>query len=455
MWEHPPGGHGGSAEAPGGGLTCRELTASRNILPGITPSDYRHIDYFSQVCHNVSVINGLSISELKRCSMKKFFKWLGIALGIFLLGILLLLAYWYFRPNRAQVNKDIVTETWPIADNNMHNSNTDMIEWNGETYIAYVTSPYHFSSEASTLHIKHSPDHGRTWVEDSSFNPDKNDIRDPKFAVIGKRLFLYALDNNSFNPEPYQTVYSYTEDGKDWSPLKVVPGVDGWLFWRPKTQDGKTFYNSAYWFEHGRAALLKSTDGINWEVVSIINEGERNDETEIIFLPDNRLLATARLEYDESWLEGTLGDKRGSTLITVSTPPYTKWTELAQSKVTRLDGPYLFPYNGRVYAIGRYQPDLGRSGPLTDEGSALAKKRTALFEVREDGLAYLTDLPSDGDTSYVGLVQDSDTAYASYYTSPLNHDYGWIMGMFLPTQVRIAKIDLKAMEALADKTRSK
>jgi hypothetical protein len=52
------------------------------------------------------------------------------------------------------------------------------------------------------------------------------------------------------------------------------------------------------------------------------NEGERNDETEIIFLPDGRLLATTRLEYDESRLDGALGDKRGATLITTTEPPF-------------------------------------------------------------------------------------------------------------------------------------
>ena len=384
--------------------------------------------------------------------MKNTLKAVAIGLGILLLALIALLAYWYLRPNRAQVNTDIVAETWAITDDEMHNSNTDMIQWRGETYVAYVSSPYHFSNEGSTLHIKHSDDFGRTWAEDSAFNPEGNDIRDPKFAVIGDRLFLYALNNNAFNPEPYQTVYSYTENGKDWSPLEVVPGLDGWLFWRPKTQDGKTFYNAAYWYQHDKAVLLKSMDGIHWEIVSTINEGERNDETEIIFLPDGRLLATARLEHDESSLDGALGDKRGSTLITTAEPPYTNWSEHTQSLVTRLDGPYLFNYHDRVYAVGRYQPDLGRSGPLTTQGSALARKRTAIFEVREEGLAHLTDLPSAGDTSYVGLVTDGDAAYASYYTSPTNRDFPWIMGMFGPTAVRIAKIHLPAMEALADRT---
>lgn len=387
--------------------------------------------------------------------MKTFFKILGTILGLLLLSLLLLVGYWYLRPNRAQVDTNIIVDSWDIANDGQHNSNTDMIQWNGKTYIAYVSSPYHFSSESSILHIKHSSDLGRTWAEDSTFNPESNDIRDPKFAVIGKRLFLYALDNNAFNPEPYQTVYSYTEDGQNWSPLELVPGVNGWLFWRPKTQDGVTFYNAAYWYHHNKAVLLKSTDGINWEILSTINEGERNDETEIIFLPDGRMLATARLEYDESWLEGALGDVRGATLISVSEPPYDTWTELTQSRVTRLDGPYLFLYNGRVYAVARFQPDLGRSGPLTAQGSCLARKRTSLYEVRETGLAYLTDLPSDGDTSYVGLVIDGDYAYASYYTSPIHHDYGWLLGMFSPTSVRMAKIDMKAMQALADQTDAK
>ena len=66
-----------------------------------------------------------------------------------------------------------------------------------------------------------------------------------------------------------------------------------------------------------------------------------------------------------------------------------------------------------------------------------------------------SDLPSDGDTAYVGLVVDGDTAYASYYTSPINHDYVWILGMLSPSEVRLAKIDLKAMEALANDMQTK
>jgi hypothetical protein len=50
----------------------------------------------------------------------------------------------------------------------------------------------------------------------------------------------------------------------------------------------------------------------------------------------------------------------------------------------------------------------------------------------------------------VGLVRDGDTVFASYYTSRVDRDYIWLLGMLSPSSVKMAKIDLPAMEALAD-----
>jgi hypothetical protein len=377
-------------------------------------------------------------------------------IGLSFVAILLLLAilfgYWYLRPNRAQVDSRVVVNGWDIVKDSMHNSNTDLIQWQGDFYLAYVSSPFHFGSSKSVMHIQRSGDQGRSWNDMTTFSAGSGeDIRDPKLAVIGNRLFLYALKNVSFVAEPYLTVYAYSDDGDTWTQFETVQGLDGWLFWRPKTQDGITFYNSAYWYQHGKSILLKSSDGINWEIISYIHEGDHNDETEIEFLPDGRLLATARLEYN-SFGDGMFGHPLGATLITISEPPYTSWTDLLQSRVTRLDGPYLFTYHERVYAVARYQPNLGHSGLLTDQGSILARKRTSLFEVRQDGLAYLTDLPSAGDTSYNGVVIIGDRAYISYYTSPIEHDYAWILGMLSPSAIRMAEVDLNALEALANQT---
>ena len=386
--------------------------------------------------------------------LMKIIGWLLGGLVMVLLLVIGLFAFWYLRPNQAKVNGNIVVDSWDIVSDRMHNSNTDMIEWQGKFYLSYVSSPYHFGSKKSVLHVTVSTDQGKSWNEINSYHPVGEDIRDPKFGIIGNRLFLYALKNTSFVAEPYITVFSYTEDGKVWTSFDVIPGLDGWLFWRPKSQDGVTFYNAAYWYQHGKSVLLKSTDGINWEIVSYIHQGDRNDETEIQFLPDGRLLATGRLEYS-GFADGAFGDVKGATLIAVSEPPYVNWTELLQSHVTRLDGPYLFTYHNRVYAVGRYQPDLGHSGPLTNQGSILSRKRTSLFEVRTDGLAYLTDLPSAGDTSYAGVVIAGDIAYVSYYTSPIDRDFNWILGMLSPSAVRMAKINLLALEVVATQTPAK
>jgi hypothetical protein len=382
----------------------------------------------------------------------KVLMWLGICVGAIVAALLITLGVWYVRPNRAKVDARIVTKSWDFTSGRDHNSNTDMTRWNGSYYVVYVSSPFHFASSASRLHVERASSIDGPWAEVESFNPKAEDIRDPKFGIIGGNLFVYALENKSFNPEPFRTVFAWTTDGARWTDFQPIQGQDGWLFWRPKTVDGTTYYNTAYWYEHGKAILLKSTDGIAWTQVSTIHTGARNDETEIEFLSDGRMIATARLEYDESSLEGALGDPRGSTFIGLSSPPYSSWKQSAESRLTRLDGPCLFSYQGRVFALGRYQDGTSL---LTPMGTCLSKKRTSLFEVRADGLARVTDLPSAGDTSYEGVVLDGGTAYACYYTSPIKHDYAWILGMFSKTAVRMAKIDMAAMADAATRIPSR
>jgi len=83
-------------------------------------------------------------------------------------------------------------------------------------------------------------------------------------------------------------------------------------------------------------------------------------------------------------------------------------------------------------------------------GGAWSRKRTALYEVTAESLSYLSDLPSAGDTSYAGLVLRNGFAYIDYYTSAIERDYPWLLGMFLPTDIRMARISLDSLVALAD-----
>ncbi len=353
-----------------------------------------------------------------------------------------LLAYTYFRPNAAEINPALVFEQWSAVDDGKHNSNTDMIYWRGAFYMIHASSPWHFGSSECKLVLHRSTD-AKSWDTLAEFHgPDGNDIRDPKFAAIGDRLYLYVLINDSFLATPESTSMTYTTDGENWSDLVEIE-PKGWLFWRPKTRDNLTWYCPAYWHEHGKSALLKSTDGEHWQQASMIHEGDANDETDCEFLPDGRMVVTARLEV---FPDEVFGNKMGRTLIATAGPPYEHWL-YETSYTTRLDGPYLFSYNGQIYAFGRRNPDRNRWP--TNTASILGRKRTALYKVDPNGLTWLSDLPSAGDTSYAGVVLDGDSVYASYYTSDITRDWPWIIGMLSPSEIRMVKIDLPSLEAIA------
>jgi hypothetical protein len=371
-----------------------------------------------------------------------FLSFMLVVLGLLLSGLGLMFYYWYKRPNRAHLATGLGLENWEAVRDGQHNSNTDLIYWQGMFYLVHAASPYHFASKQCHLILRRSED-AHNWSKIAEFSSTDEDIRDPKLACINGKLFLFALVNRSFDPEPYTTVYATSLDGQNWSPFnKIEP--QGWLFWRPKSQDGKTWYVPAYWWEHGKSVLFRTNDGENWHEVSTIYEGDRNDETDIEFLADGRLIATARLENSFN----VFGDQRGCTLVTISNPPFAEWCEVSKSQVTRLDGPCLFAYQGRIYAAGRYQPYQG--GPFAWQGSVFAAKRTSLYEVGEGGLKYLGDLPSAGDTSYVGAVLQGEQVYLCYYTSDTGKDYPWIIGMLEPSQIMMVKLDLRRLALLAD-----
>jgi hypothetical protein len=345
------------------------------------------------------------------------------------------------RPRVAGVDPHVVRESWDVVANGAHNSNTDMIDFDGWFYLCHQTSPYHLGSSRSRLLLWRSRD-ARAWEKVAEFKNQRGlEYRDPKFAVIRGRLFLYVLPNLTLMAEPVTTEFTSSADGVTWEP-PVEVNQPGWLYWRPKTRDGATWYVTAYWGEHGRSILLKSPDGVDWAPVSMVYEGERNDETDFEFLEDGRIVATARLEGNgNQW-----GDSTASTLIAVASPPYARWS-YAKSRVTRLDGPCLFPYKGRVYAIGRYQAT--RAPRIAEQGGMYARKRTSLFLIEPGRMLYLCDLPSAGDTSYAGVVIRGEDLFASYYTSPIEKDYTWSMGLFRRTDIRMARIHLPSLEALA------
>ncbi|GAB4317512.1 MAG: sialidase family protein [Promethearchaeota archaeon] len=353
------------------------------------------------------------------------------------------------RRNDSWVNTALDLRAWPVVADGWHNSNTDLVEFGGLYYLAHAASPYHVGSKLCRIVVREA-DHprSRAWKPVAAISVPGEDVRDPKFAVVGGRLFLYVLKNRGIVADPYATALTTSVDGRRWTPLRDVEPA-GWLFWRPKSPDGKDWFAPAYWHEHGVSALFRSTDGVNWRRVSTICSGGGVDETAVEFLPGGDLLATVR---HEGYL-GPFGHATGCTVLAVATRAsgYRSWTR-ARDDTTRLDGPVLFSHAGRTYAIGRFQPKVGRV--VNMPGSFLSRKRTSLFLVAGRSrsrlkLLRLTDLPSAGDTSYAGVVARDGYLYACYYTSPLERDYCWFVGMFNPSHVFLASLSLESLERVA------
>ena len=330
-------------------------------------------------------------------------------------------------------------QTWVVTKDGKHNAFTDLLFWHDSFWLVYVSSPSHFASRKSRLILLRSND-ARDWQAVKKFDGNGQDIRDPKLAVVQGQLFLYALLNKQFDPQPYKTIAAHSSDGIDWSAFDDVP-PDGWLLGRPITSDEITWYAPAHRIDQGTAVLLQSTNGLNWTIHSTIHTGtgERADETAIQFLQDGRIIAATRLEAGST----IFGSLQAMTLISVTAPPFTSWMQVTKSHVTRLDGPNLFRVDDQVYALGRYQPRV--ADPFQKQGSVFGRKRTSLFLVSEnaEGLIHLTDLPSSGDTSYAGAVVRDGRVFISYYTNDPRRDPPWLLGMLFPTQIQLAEIEIK------------
>ncbi len=366
---------------------------------------------------------------------------IGLLILVLVLSAVIPILYWRYRsPSDIHVAKSLNLEVWTALPPDAHHSNTDLIKFKGKYLLAHATSPWHFASPKCKLVIRSSED-GKQWKVLSEIRVPGEDVRDPKLAVIGGKLILYFLRNTEkFLAEPTGNSYCISNDGVTWTEPKEL-SIEGWLLWRPKTMDGVTFYMPAYWWKHGKSMLFKTTDGINWSEVGMIYEGDRNDETAISFKPDGTMIMTARLEVDPSrW--GYHPDAH--TLIGVASPPYTEW-KLSRSHETRLDGPCLFQIGERTYAVGRRQV-----GGALHNGSAWGAKRTSLYLVLPDRLVFLSDLPSNGDTAYAGVVVEEDTVLVSYYTSPIGRDYIWLMGMLSNSSIEMARFKIEDLEKLAD-----
>lgn len=246
------------------------------------------------------------------------------------------------------------------------------------------------------------------------------DLRDPKFSYDGSRLMLTTYAKSFLDNRKVVTkmVTYFSTTGYSWS-TGNSHGKSGWWLWN------NTFYNSeAYSFAYNRRA----------NSVSLY----KGDPTRSMHVHKEEAFCLDKQGKGYPYVSTTLFDDYGNASVFLrrdadtfsaqfgtSKPPYTKWSWHD-----------LGIYIGSPAAVALGESLYIVAGRHVDWDSRQFTTKIWLFDSVTKTLTELNTLPSNGDTSYPGLVIENDTLYMSYYSCHVDN------------QARVYMACLSGVEAL-------
>lgn len=304
------------------------------------------------------------------------------------------------------VAQKVFYDVQKIWDNGMHCAFTSLIEYKGRYYCSFREGVTHIFDEQGNAEGKIRilvSDNGRKWKPLVLIGKKGYDLRDPKMSitpdgrlmvVAGGSVYrdmqlveripqvLFSSDGESFtDPVPVE-IASSASNGKDW-------------LWRVMW-NGKTGYGVNYAMEGENSAkiyLVKTSDGVHYDLVTELPVGGFPNETTVRMLPDGRMAMMIR--RDQGDVMGYWG---------ISHAPFADWTFTKME--FRIGGPDFLPLdNGKIIAGARsyYIPSCSK---------------TVLYRGDETGrFQEFLVLPSGGDTSYPGFLVFGNELWVSYYSS--------------------------------------
>jgi hypothetical protein len=306
----------------------------------------------------------------------------------------------------AQTPKLKLVSVQKIWDRGEHNAFTDLIRFRDQWFCIFREGKGHAEGEGK-LRVLTSPD-GARWESAALIELPGRDLRDAKLSIApGNRLMLVCGAADPVNRGPHSDFYSFvgfSNDGRAWGKLERIAGFDNrtWL-WRVVWHQG-TAYGAAYsWAQDSPQGTLRM-----WAVIARSRDGVHYKKISKDF-PD---LNEAALSFDE---QGTLTavfrsiDREQKATIAQTHAPFTEWTTKAlivDGWDNKFGGPAVLRLSdGRVIAGGRlYREKEQRTG-------------VGLLDLNTGKMADLITLPSNGDSSYPGLVWHDGNLWVSYYSS--------------------------------------
>lgn len=360
---------------------------------------------------------------------------------------------------------DFVTDQRIVYEDGLHNENTEMIRLGDRILLVFRGGERgQIGSDRAVLLVFESTDDGKSFEYLSEITmPDEGseedgagrDIRDPKFVMMGDKLFLYAiarLPGFTYRDlfKKTWTVRAESEDGgRTWTePQRILdeegaPFEDQWGFWRftkrvyeEGGQARETLYATGYGDGDIVVGFFRSEDGLHWTQVSEIIDDydDAPSEAELQFFGDNDETAVSIVRLDN---QGNLED--GQSAICTSQAPFDQW-ECGRRVNLRLGGP--------TWVVRR--DDGGtRNFIFARKHLECTFKRTAAYEIRGDladpnapiEMCEIQELMSSGDTAYTALVPITEERWLlSWYSTPPERELAWLEAQFEPSDIWLAEV---------------
>jgi hypothetical protein len=168
---------------------------------------------------------------------------------------------------------DFLTSPVTVAlDSGWHDGEGDAIAYQGAIYAAFRRAPSGHPDYRARVAVVRTLDKGQTWSTVTELLYTGFDLRSPKLAVIGLRLWVIA---NAWNPaagDPSgaRVVAAWSTDGSTFSPLALTGLPSGVEAWRPRGVAGA--WLMAIWQADdfsptllgGSVSLWTTADGASW-----------------------------------------------------------------------------------------------------------------------------------------------------------------------------------------------
>ena len=362
-------------------------------------------------------------------------------------------------------SSEFIAEQRIIYEDGLHNENTEMIRLDDRILLTFRGGERgQIGSDRAVILVFESTDEGQTfeYISEVTMPPSESDevgagrdIRDPKFVVMGDKLFLYAIARlpgftyRDLFKESW-TVRSESDDGgRTWTkPARILDEQgenfeEDWGFWRftkrVYEEDGdtkETLYATGYGDGDIVVGFFRSEDGIHWTQVSeIINDyDDAPSEAELNFFGENDETAVSIVRLDN---QGNLED--GQSAICTSQAPFEQW-ECGRRVNWRLGGP--------TWIVRQSRNEI-RNFIFARKHNECTFKRTAAYEIRGDladpsaevELCEIQEIMSSGDTAYTALVPITEERWLlSWYSTPPARELAWLEGQFEPSDIWLADV---------------